>query len=193
MEINGIKLITDRSNSDVEIAKALIKKGFQNITDEEKRLFLSGLKGAYNYTDFNRVESCVEYLVQKLYNTATGIEDYAKKLGVYLEPILSAEYDKNKYANGLETKTNWSVNDFANKEDRQRYINNILFIIDGFQDLSTLPKVMDGMTYSSANNIEKALGNLDMYLTNLKNTKENLITNTANAWFFSGDLYGGEI
>ena len=68
MEINGIKLITDRSNSDVEIAKALIKKGFQNITDEEKQLFLNGLKGAYNYTDFNRVESCVKYLVQKALN-----------------------------------------------------------------------------------------------------------------------------
>jgi hypothetical protein len=193
MQINGIELIIDRSNSDVEIAKALIKKGFQNMTNQEKQSFLEGLKGAYNYTDFNRVETCVDYLVKKLYDTAIEIEQYAENLGVYLELVLSAGYDKSKYENGVTTKKNWDVDDLIVGTERQRYINNILFVVDGFQDLSTLPKTMSGMTFSEANEIEKALGNLNIYLIKLKEVKENLIMNTSKAWFYSNDLYGGEI
>lgn len=57
MAINGIEMITDRSASDVLLAKNLIKKGFRNMTDDEKNSFLSGLKGAYNYSDVNRIET----------------------------------------------------------------------------------------------------------------------------------------
>ena len=39
MAINGVEMITDRSASDVLLAKNLIKKGFQNMTDDEKNSF----------------------------------------------------------------------------------------------------------------------------------------------------------
>ena len=52
MEINGIEMITDRTMSDVELVKSLVKKGLKRMTDDEKQSFLSGMRGAYNYIDF---------------------------------------------------------------------------------------------------------------------------------------------
>ena len=66
MAINGIEMITDRSASDVLLAKNLIKKGFQSMTEDEKNSFLSGLKGAYDYSDVNRVETAIKYLVDTM-------------------------------------------------------------------------------------------------------------------------------
>lgn len=48
-------------------------------------------------------------------------------------------------------------------------------------------------TIDEANDIEKLLSMLDTELTRVTDVLETYIRDTAAAWFYSGDLYGGEI
>ena len=96
------------------------------LTDAEFAEWKAGLKGAYNYTDLNRVESAVRDL----------------------SDILEL---------GLITKTNWNMSDVPTKADMERYISNLEAIKTGFSSNVPLPSSMSGITYISANNIEKML------------------------------------
>ena len=60
-------LITDRSQTDVDALRALLSRGKANWTAEELAEFnLARSKGAYNYTDLNRVTACMDYLNEVL-------------------------------------------------------------------------------------------------------------------------------
>lgn len=192
MTINGVEMVTDRTLSDVEIAKSLIRRGFQNLTDLEKEAFLLGLKGAYNYIDFNRVESAVEYFSQRLYDIPDEISDYANMLGVAWDKLFEVEYDRTKYVD-IVVKKDWQIQDILIEADRQRYISNILLVVSSMLNIDDLPQTLQGLTHSGANKIEKSLVELNNSLIDLKKGKEMLVSNTSNAWYYSGDLYGGEI
>lgn len=59
-----VALITDRTEHHVNLLKKLNAKGWDNMTAAEREAWLSGeaAKGAYNYTDLNRVETAVQEL-----------------------------------------------------------------------------------------------------------------------------------
>lgn len=192
MEINGIEMITDRTMSDVELVKSLVKKGLKRMTDDEKRSFLSGMKGAYNYTDFNRVERVVKYLSDRLVKVPVEIDNLRKELYIALDSAFSVPYDPSEYEN-INVKTDWEVSNMLTETDRVRYIGNIEHIALSLSDLpESFPMSLDGLTYSGANAIEQSLVNLDMLLTELKKSKETLLINTSKAMFYSGEIYGGE-
>lgn len=192
--INGIEMITDRSSSDVVLAKSLIKKGFQNMTDNEKETFLSGMKGAYNYTDVNRVESAVSYLAERLVSTYEELRYLSEDLGVYWDKkIYSVPYDPEDYKN-WEEKNNWSIIDIFSEKERNKYLEKIINVLQSLDSVpDDFPKTLVGLTYSGANIIENCLVNLFNALINLKKDKETLIIGTSKSWFYSGDLYGGEV
>ena len=148
-----MELITNRTNADVIRAAEINKKIYaawssmsavqaddvlidpieaieSTLTEEEIAEWKSGLKGAYNYTDLNRVESTVAEL-------------------------------SNVLSLGLVTKTDWSVLDIPTKADMERYANNLKIVRNAFLSSVAIPDVMSGLTYISANNIEKML--LDSY------------------------------
>ena len=62
----GLYLITDRTAVDVERYLMLKSKKFEDMTESEQLEWLSDLRGAYNYTDMNRVESAIEHIVGRL-------------------------------------------------------------------------------------------------------------------------------
>ena len=221
MAINGIEMITDRSASDVLLAKNLIKKGFQNMTEDEKNSFLSGLKGAYNYSDVNRVETAIKYFVDTMLQIYEQNIQLAKELGVDWAEIYEVPYNPEDYKN-VVIKNDWQINDKFTKADRIDFLNKIVLVLSAFptvtnyladtnglvlQDgednylecyeyntsLDDFPTSLDGLDYKNANAIEKSLEDFNVALTDLKINKENLIIGTAKAWYYSGDLYGGEI
>ena len=57
-----MNLITDRTAADVVRWKTLHDKGWEAMSAEEQSEWLGGMKGSYNYTDMNRVESAVKEL-----------------------------------------------------------------------------------------------------------------------------------
>ena len=193
MEINEIKMIIDRSQSDIDIAKSLIKKGFQNMTSDEKQSFLSGLKGAYNYSDFNRIEATVYYLANRLKDIWIESETLANELGVAWDEMFNYPYDKYRF-DDISTKYDWSVDDILNKANRERYINNIKTILISFiDDITDIPNSLEKMNFEGANNIEKQLLLLNEKIVAAKNNNDNMMLNASKSWAYSGDVYGGEI
>lgn len=64
-------LITDRSASDLELLRDLLSTPMSDWTAEQLAQFNQAIsKGAYNYTDLNRVTACMDYLNERL--TALG-------------------------------------------------------------------------------------------------------------------------
>ena len=221
MAINGVEMITDRSMSDVILAKNLIKKGFQNMTEDEKGRFLAELKGAYNCGDVNRVETAIKYLVDTMLQIYYHNFQLAEELGVEWTEVYEVPYNPEDYKN-IVIKNNWQINDKFTKTDRIDFLNKIVHVLSalpvdtnyltdanglvlqdgegnylefdgpqtGFDDF---PTSLDGLDYKKANAIEESLEDFNVALTDLKINKENLIIGTAKAWYYSGDLYGGEI
>lgn len=70
-------LVTDRSASDLELLRDLLSTPLSEWTAEQLAQFNQAIsKGAYNYTDLNRVTACMEYLdeVLRAYGYRTGYQ-----------------------------------------------------------------------------------------------------------------------
>lgn len=219
MAINGVEMITDRSASDVLSAKNLIKKGFQNMTEDEKSCFLKGLKGAYNYSDVNRIETATKYFVDTMLQIYEQNIQLAKELGVDWAEIYDVPYNPEDYES-IVIKNDWEINDIFSEADGTDFLNKIVYVLSAIIDIpletkyltdtnglvlqdkdgnylmtspGEFPTSFDGFDYKKANIIEKSMEDFNVALTDLKINKENLIIGTAKAWYYSGDLYGGEI
>lgn len=195
MAINGVEMITDRSASDVLLAKNLIKKGFQNMTEDEKGRFWAGLKGAYNYIDVNRIETAIKYFVDTMLQIYDQNIQLAQELGVSWASIYDVPYNPEDYKNMVH-KNDWSTNDIFSEADRTDFLNKIVHVLSAIIDIPAngeFPTSFDGFDYKKANIIEKSMEDFNVALIDLKIDKENLIIGTAKSWYYSGDLYGGEI
>ena len=127
--------ITNRTQGDVARRQALEQKGIANMTDTELAEWLAPSKGAYNYTDLNRVEEAVA------------------KLTSYLEALDRGD--------GLYPTRRWSASDVPTQTDMQRYIANIKAIHAALPELHHImpkaPETMVKLTYEGANAIEEIL------------------------------------
>lgn len=127
--------VTNRTQADVARRTELARKGFANMTNEERAEWLAPSKGAYNYTDMNRVESAV-----------AKIKSYMAMLNrdVDIYPIRS-----------------WSASDVPTTADMQRYIFNIKAVRESLPELHHVmpeaPASMANLTYAGANAIEEIL------------------------------------
>lgn len=88
------------------------------------------------------------------------------------------------YAVEISPKTDWSESDTPTASQMETYrlnIANLRAVIAIMASTPKTPETMRFLDYLKANDIERILQDLDT-----------LITNMAQAWFFSGDLYAGE-
>lgn len=88
------------------------------------------------------------------------------------------------YAVAVSPKADWSESDTPTAGQMETYRLNIAHlraVIAVMAATPETPETMRTLNYVKANNIERILQDLDT-----------LITNMAQAWFFSGDLYAGE-
>lgn len=157
--LDEFNLITDRTQADVDRYAELQAKGWRGMTDEEKAEWETSLKGAYNHTDMNRVESAVEYVANRL-----------NEAGYVVSPVV---------------RKNWTGSDKPTLADIKRYMKNISDIRAALTIFATTPEAPTTekrLTYQMANDMEQILKDVD-----------DLITKMANAYFYSGDLYSGEV
>lgn len=140
----GLHLVTDRTQFDVDRAITLVKKEWENMTPEERSEWEIGLKGAYNYTDLNRVQTAVRYLRDRL-------------------------ADVGYFLNLSDAKT-WTEKDVPTQAEMAEYLADIKAIRGVFTLLTTTPPAPDtmmGLTYIKANNIEQILLDVDKLLSNV--------------------------
>lgn len=82
-------------------------------------------------------------------------------------------------------KSDWAEEDYNNAEALDYYLKDISLVRGAIAVMSSTPPVpvdLQGLTWWEANNIEKILEDVDY-----------LITNMMQAWYYSGDLYAGEV
>lgn len=119
--------------------------------------------GFYNHTDLNRVEQAFEYLRDKM-NGEYG-------------------FDLN-----LVIKTNWTMADLAQTgayTAMEAYRQNIATIRNAITmptGTPETPSTMRFLTAKEANDIEKILQAVEVLLNNI-----------SAAWFYSNDIYSGEV
>lgn len=152
-----LTLITDRTAEDVRRANLLTNKG-SSMTAQEYAEYISGIKGSYNAEDLNRVESAVEYVLERL------------KLAGFNKP--------------LEIRTNWKFTDFPTEAEMRRYLNNVRYIRTCLPrtEAPNAPEDMVFFTFEEANDIEKILLAVDKAITNI-----------SLAWYYSAEVYAGEV
>ena len=159
MSLSDFNLITDRTQADVDRFTELKMKYLSGMTADEKTEWETHLKGAYNYTDMNRVESAVEYVANRL-----------TEAGYVVVPVI---------------KKNWSSADKPTLVDFNRYMKNISEIrsaLTTYETTPDAPTTEKKLSFQAANDIEQILTDVD-----------DLITKMISAYFYSGDLYSGEV
>ncbi len=139
----GLHLITDRTQHDVDRVNVLAKKGWENMTPEERSEWEIGLKGSYNTSDLNRVQSAVRYL-----------RDRFAEVGYFV---------------ALSDPKTWTKQDVPTQADMVEYLADVRAIRGVLTLLTTTPPVpetMIGLTYTKANDIEQILLDVDRLLSN---------------------------
>lgn len=99
------------------------------------------LKGAYNYTDLNRIENWCTYI--------------ADILNSYNYPVK------------VTVKTNWNMTDFPTKFDMERIRQNINRLQQAYFSFTQIPQNLEYMTWRKANDIEKILYEINTLLNNM--------------------------
>ena len=139
-------LVTDRTASDKDrLVAALERVNSGAGTAGDMELILNpDNKGAYNYTDFNRVGAALAYVSERL-NAA----------GAFLL---------------LSPKTDWAEGDEPTASQLAYYLQMLRAVrgeLATFPNTPVAPDSMDNMTYNEANNIEQILVDIDELLTKM--------------------------
>ena len=135
MEFDFTTLITDRSQADVDTLNSLLKRPLEQWTEDEAAAFWGGTyKGSYDFSDFNRVIGCMDYLVQRLADAGCAVEyvamDTFDRDGHPPQAVLEA------YRANVEA------------------LRAALAVPESTPEA---PADMEGLTFMEANNIEKIL------------------------------------
>ena len=139
-----MNLITDRTTQDVNRVKFLAAKAWQDMTEAERAEWLSPMKGAYNYTDLNRVEEAVAFVAGRL-----------KAFG---------------YLSSLPATRVWSAEDIPSEKDLTAYFNNVAILrsaIPVWNSTPAVPNNMDGFDVNQANALEQILVDVNQILSNM--------------------------
>ena len=131
-------LVTDRTEADASRYSELRDKGWAAMTTAERAEWQSGMKGAYNASDLNRIASAMAYLSQRFASAG------------YSVPISSP--------------TDWANGDIPTKGDLDTYLDDLRRIRAALAVMDTTPEApesMDYLTWAKANDIEKILVDVD--------------------------------
>lgn len=126
-------LITNRTQADISAVSALINKIIAGTaTEAELELYNAAKsKGAYNYTDLNRVGEAVEYL-------ADTLKDYG-------------------YLVNVNVKTDWMEHDSPTDSQMAQYLQNVFTVYNTILTEPELPATIKKLTVVGANQIEQTL------------------------------------
>lgn len=170
MDFDFSTLITDRSPSDLELLRDLLSTPMSDWTAEQLAAFNQAVsKGAYNYTDLNRVTACMDYLNERL--TALGyVTGYV--------PIIVNEQN-------TEDPHTWSESNIPTYPQMQRYITNGKALRETLalpENTAAMPEDMVGLTQEEANAIEGVLGIINDYLEAM----QRIFLRSGMTWAISG-------
>lgn len=130
----SLSLITDRTQADYESWLALSQTAWADMTDVQKAVWTVPMKGAYNYTDLNRVGAAMLTL-----------------------QTLFASYG---YSVTVDVRTDWMVGDWPSEAAMDAYVQslkNLRGVLAAAASTPAAPDSMDDGTVVIWNNIEQIL------------------------------------
>lgn len=140
-------LITDRTAADVQKWRSLRDKGINGMTAAERAEWDRGMKGAYNYTDLNRVCNALNFVRDRLIDAG------------YL------------LGNEFILKTDWDGSDVPTTADFSMYIKAVNVIRGAIARSNQTPQqIIDigSIDYQMANDIEKIIVDTDYRINNMQ-------------------------
>lgn len=140
-------LITDRTAADFQRWLTLRDKGVQNMTAEELAEWESGMKGAYNASDLNRVGEALNYLRDRL--TEAGYLGYVE----------------------FNVRTDWTEADIPTTAELTAYIKAVETVrvaMTQYQTTPNTPADTGSLDIQGANDIEKILIDIDELITKMQ-------------------------
>ena len=189
-------LIYDRSQADVADVIAMKKKilegGLSSLTTTEKSAYMAGMKGAYNYTDMNRVGEATKYVADRMTALPAIIKTYREAKGVADADMFDVPYDPSDIA--ITGKSTWTMSDIPTSNDLTTYLSDIRLLKSKVTLPPTVPSLPVNMAYltvSGANAIEQTLAAIDTAVTDLDSDLKSKIDNAANAFRYTGITYCG--
>lgn len=190
-------LIYDRTQGDVDrvftLKRRILTEGLSSLTRDELTEYMSGLKGAYNHTDMNRVGKAVEFIANRFKDLPVELSAYRFEKNVASDCIFSVPYDVESVV--VNPKYNWSLLDYVTQTQAKTYLDNVRVLREQLtlpEDAPDVPATLDHLTYSKANDIEYVL--LVIYNTFLL-VEEDLYENielAANSFLYCGEVFCGE-
>lgn len=152
-------LIYDRTPEDVAEVRRLLAKldpeTGDGLTAAEQAKWDAGLKGAYNFTDLNRVESAVKLLAAALTSAGYPVE---------VTPVLKGSKAEDR---------EWREGDVLRRPQWTTYLENVQKLRDAYYTLAetgALPAPGDKLGYVGANTIEKVLADIDLLIDCMKSS-----------------------
>lgn len=139
-----VTLVTDRTQADVERVRELAAKGFAAMTAAEQAEWLTGMKGAYNAADLNRVGIALNYLAARLSSIC------GKSIA-------------------WTAKTDWAVTDIITASQAEAYRKQVQSIRGALAYPEGTPDApgLDRLTYTGANDIERILALCEELIDNI--------------------------
>lgn len=144
----GICLVTDRTQADVDFAKAqrkrILQYGWATLTQQEQAQWLAGLKGFYSVADLQRVDAAADTLAQKLRQAGYGV---------------------------AVVRQDWALGDIPTPQELAVYLANVRQLREKFCVMpgrEPLPETMESLDYAGANAIERTLLDIDYLIPKMQ-------------------------
>lgn len=190
-------LVYDRTISDVDRVKELTRKALSNgwsaLTTEEKNEYLAGMKGAYNFSDMNRVGEAVEFVANKLTALPVEIASYLAAHGIANDPLFEVPYDPAEIV--VTAKQDWTMESIPSQTDASNYVSDMTTLYDAFElnNAPLPPASLDYLTYIVANNIELIVKLVYEKAVAFETMVKSQIVRAENGQFYAGEIYSGEV
>ena len=173
-EGNTWETVAERSPQDVYVVALTIINQIGTATETTFTLYY----GLHLVTD--RTQADVNAGNAKGTYNAEDLNRVGAAMNYVADRLKAAGYDPH-----ISPKTDWKETDYPTPQTMERYLGDLAELRRQFsvmQITPTVPMDMVNLTYQEANDIERILEDVD-----------SLITNIMAGWFYSGELYAGEV
>lgn len=175
------------------------KTQFTDPSGEELFLLGQNQNGSYDAADLNRVGSAGNELAALLRQLPLDMRLRAQNRGVGWGSVFDVPYTaptgtmRTDWYTETED-TEWTLNNSPIKTFMTDYLNFIKELRDCLPaNYPALPQSMEYLDYNGANAIEKVLVLLDEAIETERKRISALIDNTARGWFYSAEVFCGEV
>ena len=152
-------LITDRTFQDVQAVQNLNVLGISGMSASQLATYLSGMKGAYNASDLNRVGRACAWLYDLFTEMGYSVTGYTA------------------------LKTDWAIGDIPTATQLTEYIGTVNALKAVLNTAQATPTSMDHIDYNDANNIEMLLSMIYEQIT----TAQAVSYRAGESWALSGN------